>query len=80
MISLSHDNHLRTCQHCGVPYTWMRSPASLKMTYCGSLCEQANLGFSLEALERYQPPAAWERAEKQALAALKARTAEPAAA
>ena len=47
---------LQTCRHCRIPYSWLRSPASLKMTYCGSLCEQADLGFSLEALERYERP------------------------
>jgi hypothetical protein len=54
MISLVYDQNLRTCQHCGVPYTWMRSRGSLKMAYCGPLCEQAHLGFSLEAPERYE--------------------------
>ena len=49
-------NALRTCTRCGVPYAWERSPASLKMTYCGSLCEKADLGFSLEQLERAQRP------------------------
>ena len=24
------------------------------MTYCGSLCEQADLGFTIEALLRYE--------------------------
>jgi hypothetical protein len=47
---------LRTCTRCGAPYAWMRSPASLKMTYCGSLCEKADLGFSLEQLERAERP------------------------
>jgi hypothetical protein len=47
---------LRTCTRCGAPYAWNRSPASLKMTYCGSLCEKADLGFSLEQLERAERP------------------------
>ncbi|MCL4240367.1 MAG: hypothetical protein KJ048_03350 [Dehalococcoidia bacterium] len=44
-------SHMRTCQHCGLPYDWRRSPSgSLKMTYCGSLCERAELGFTIEGL------------------------------
>lgn len=44
-------NHMRTCQHCGLPYDWRRSPSgSLKMTYCGSLCERADMGFTIESL------------------------------
>jgi len=43
--------HIRTCQHCGQPYDWRRSPSgSLKMTYCGTLCEKADLGFTIETL------------------------------
>jgi hypothetical protein len=42
---------MRTCQHCGAAYDWRRSPSSsLKMTYCGSLCEKADLGFTIETL------------------------------
>ena len=44
-------NNMRVCQHCGLPYDWRRSPSgSLKMTYCGSLCEKADLGFTIETL------------------------------
>lgn len=44
-------NHMRVCQHCNLPYDWRRSPSgSLKMTYCGSLCEKADLGFTIETL------------------------------
>lgn len=44
-------SHIRTCQHCGLPYDWRRSPSgSLKMTYCGSLCERAGLGFTIDGL------------------------------
>lgn len=43
---------LRRCARCAVPYDSDRSPASLRLTYCGSLCEQADLGFSIEALLR----------------------------
>lgn len=43
--------HIRICKHCEAPYDWRRSPStSLKMTYCGSLCERADLGFTIEAL------------------------------
>ena len=49
------DEHIRTCAHCGLRYDWRRSPSSsLKMTYCGSLCERADLGFTIEALLRYE--------------------------
>ena len=42
---------LRRCRHCGTAYDWRKSPSgSLKMTYCGSLCERADLGFTIEAL------------------------------
>jgi hypothetical protein len=56
-------SHLRTCKRCALSYDWRRSPSSsLKMTYCGSLCEQADLGFTLEALLR-MPPVAVKPAE-----------------
>lgn len=52
-VELAKASHLRTCQRCGITYDWRRSPStSLKMTYCGSLCEQADLGFTLEAMLR----------------------------
>ncbi|MCC6387334.1 MAG: hypothetical protein U0547_04860 [Dehalococcoidia bacterium] len=42
-----------TCVHCGLRYDWRRSPSSsLKMTYCGSLCEKADLGFTIETILR----------------------------
>ncbi len=44
-------SHIKRCTRCGVPYDWRRSTSrSLKMTYCGSLCERADLGFTIEAL------------------------------
>ncbi|MCC6382257.1 MAG: hypothetical protein IT304_07095 [Dehalococcoidia bacterium] len=55
--------NIRVCQHCQAPYDWRRSPSSsLKMTYCGSLCERADLGFTIEALlaERRVLPDAWK--------------------
>ncbi len=48
--------HIRVCARCGIRYDWRRSPSSsLKMTYCGSLCERAGLGFTIEALLRVEP-------------------------
>jgi len=45
------NSNMRVCQHCGSPYDWRRSPSgSLKMTYCGSLCEKADMGFTIETL------------------------------
>lgn len=45
--------HLRTCGRCGIRYDWRKSPStSLKMTYCGALCEMAALGFTIEAMLR----------------------------
>ena len=47
---MEHGN-IRICQRCGLPYDWRRSASgSLKMTYCGSLCEKADLGFTIETL------------------------------
>lgn len=44
---------LRTCARCGNIYDWRRSASSsLKMTYCGSLCERGDLGFTIEAILR----------------------------
>ncbi len=44
-------NHIRVCLHCATAYDWRRSPSgSLKMTYCGSLCERADMGFTIESL------------------------------
>jgi hypothetical protein len=56
LLATTHDP-IRTCAHCGLRYDWRRSPSSsLKMTYCGSLCERAGLGFTIEALLRCEPP------------------------
>lgn len=65
-IELPKATHLRTCKRCGNTYDWRRSPStSLKMTYCGSLCEQADLGFTVEAMLRMPvvKPAATEAIE-----------------
>lgn len=48
-----NQQNIKICAHCGLRYDWRRSPSSsLKMTYCGSLCERAALGFTIEALLR----------------------------
>lgn len=53
--SISDQANIKSCKRCGLRYDWRRSPSSsLKMTYCGSLCEQADLGFTIEALLRVQ--------------------------
>ncbi len=53
-------NNIKVCARCGLRYDWRKSPSTaLKMTYCSSLCEKADLGFTLEALLRY------ERTEKE---------------
>ncbi len=54
---------MRICAHCGLQYNWRRSASSsLKMTYCGSLCERAELGFTIDYLLRdWQPVSAVSR-------------------
>ena len=46
--------HIRQCERCGAKYDWRRSPSTLKMTYCGSLCERGALGFTIDALLQVQ--------------------------
>lgn len=42
---------IRVCANCGGRYDWRKSTSqSLKMTYCGVLCEIAGLGFTIEGL------------------------------
>lgn len=44
-------SNIKVCVRCGLRYDWRKSPSSaLKMTYCSSLCERADLGFTIEAL------------------------------
>jgi len=44
-------NTLRWCLHCGLPYDWHRSTSRwLRLTYCGTLCERADLGFTIDDL------------------------------
>ncbi|MBI5949790.1 MAG: hypothetical protein HY875_16765 [Chloroflexi bacterium] len=48
-------NNIKVCARCGLRYDWRKSPSSaLKMTYCSSLCERADLGFTLEGLLKVQ--------------------------
>lgn len=42
--------HIRNGQHCVRLRLAAFASSSLKMTYCGSLCEKAGLGFTVEAL------------------------------
>ena len=53
-ISLSN---IKVCARCSLRYDWRKSPTTLKMTYCSSMCEAADLGFTLEALLKMQRPA-----------------------
>lgn len=40
---------IQQCARCSVPYDWRRSTSrSLRMTYCCSLCEVADLGATIE--------------------------------
>lgn len=49
--------HIHVCERCGIRYDWRKSTSSsLKMTYCGALCEQGALGFTIEALLRLDIP------------------------
>lgn len=43
-------SNIHICERCDVRYDWRKSPSTLKMTFCGSLCEQGALGFTIEAL------------------------------
>ncbi len=53
MTPTTPESHMRTCERCGLRYDWRKSPSELlKMTFCGSLCERAALGYTLEALLR----------------------------
>jgi len=55
VTEVSNPTHIKECRRCGLRYDWRRSAStSLKMTYCGSLCENADLGFTIEALLRVE--------------------------
>ena len=50
-------NAIKTCVRCGLRYDWRKSSTStLKMTYCSTLCENGDLGFTLEALLKAERP------------------------
>lgn len=45
---------LLSCSRCGTPYHAHKSTSSLPLTYCGVLCERADLGGNVLAeIERY---------------------------
>ena len=49
--------NIHLCERCGIRYDWRKSTSrSLKMTYCGALCEQGALGFTIEAFLRLEIP------------------------
>ena len=51
-------DNIKVCARCGLRYDWRKSPSTtLKMTYCSSLCEKADLGYTIEALLRVERPA-----------------------
>ncbi len=39
---------LTTCRRCGIPYTAEKNHSSLRLSYCGVLCEVAELGFVID--------------------------------
>lgn len=42
---------MRCCSRCSTKYDWRKSTSgSLKMTYCGTLCEIAGTGTTIETL------------------------------
>jgi hypothetical protein len=47
-------DNIKNCARCGLRYDWRKSPSTLKMTYCGSLCEFGDLGFTVDALLRLE--------------------------
>lgn len=64
-------NNIKVCARCGLRYDWRKSPSTaLKMTYCSSLCERADLGFTIEALLKVERNVKPEPAEEPATAAV----------
>lgn len=50
-IEKPEGGHMKSCQRCGLRYDWRKSTSgSLKMTYCGTLCEIADTGTTIETL------------------------------
>jgi endogenous inhibitor of DNA gyrase (YacG/DUF329 family) len=63
-------SHMKTCARCGSRYDWRKSQSTnLKMTYCSSLCERGDLGFTIDALLALEPIEA-EEAEAEVAAAV----------
>ena len=61
-------DNIKNCARCGLRYDWRKSPSTLKMTYCSSLCEFGDLGFTMDALmqlQRAEKPAAPAEAEAE---------------
>ena len=42
------------CDSCGLHYRPSKSTSSLRLTYCGFLCEIGALGFSIDGLEQME--------------------------
>lgn len=53
------DEKTRTCQHCLAEYHPAKSKTTLRLTYCGVLCEKAHLGFTIESLLRIERDPDW---------------------
>ncbi len=51
-------SNIKVCARCSLRYDWRKSPSTLKMTYCSSLCECGDLGFTMDALMKMERPAA----------------------
>lgn len=51
--TLSADT-LRTCNNCRSIYKWSKSSATLKLRFCGFLCERSVIGFTYEAFIKNQ--------------------------
>ena len=45
---------LSECDSCGLHYRPSKSTSSLRLTYCGFLCEIGDLGFSIDGLEQME--------------------------
>jgi hypothetical protein len=80
-VASAPQSHIRVCARCSAPYDWRRSGSrSLKMTYCGSLCEVADLGGTIEAMmamERNAPAAIESLPLEELLADLGPSDAKP---
>lgn len=52
-LPASPKSPIYVCIRCNVPYDWKKSSSMwLKMTYCGFMCEKADLGFTIDDLLR----------------------------